>query len=65
MNDTIKERERIKEIIKRKIEATLGSNRQQTRKSLYRRNRITFLLEKLEDDILFLIDNPGYKRKTS
>ena len=60
MNEENQERERIKEIIIRKIEASIETREKRIK---YKQNRNTALLKKLEDDILFLIDNPNYERK--
>ena len=59
--ETIKERERIRKIVERKIDELI-SYREETIKRVHRRN--IPLLEKLKDDIFFLIDNPNYVRKT-
>lgn len=56
-SDTLTERERIKAIIETKIEAVIEWRQQKKRK------RFIFVLEKLKRDLLFLIDNPNYKRK--
>ena len=60
--EVLKERERIREIIKRKIEALIKFRLENIS---HKKLRYIGMLEKLEDDLLFLIDNPDYKRKTN
>ena len=62
------ETERIKEIINRKFERDLKERKKllkKCREKNHKRIKEGFSrLEKLQDDILFLIDNPNYKRKS-
>ena len=54
------ERERIRRVIQRKFFYII-----KIRKKLkYRKRRLIPLFEKLMGDILFLVDNPNYVRKT-
>lgn len=58
--EIITERERCKEIVKRKID-TLISWREESIKS--KEKRLIYIFNHLRDDIIFLIDNPNYVRK--
>ena len=55
--ETLKERERCKAVMINKIDAVIKWREQKKRK------RFIFVLEKLKNDLSFLIDNPNYKRK--
>ena len=57
--EILKDRERIKDIISRKTEATI-KYREEHIKHRDRINRSDF--QRLADDIIFLIDNPDYVR---
>ena len=58
--EILNERERIKEIIQRKFFYTI----KQRKKIKHRKRRLISLFNKLEQDILFSINNPDYVRKT-
>ena len=59
-SDTLAERERIKDIIDKKIESHI-----QYRQSVIKnkRRQAISVFERLREDIFFLIDNPNYKTK--
>lgn len=57
LTDTLKERDRIKKLIISKIDA-----RVEWRKKHIKKTGVTFIFEKLKDDLLFLIDNPDYQK---
>ena len=59
--DVLAERERCKAIVEKKIGAVIFYREEKIKR---RHRRLTFLFKKLLDDILFLIDNPNYVRKT-
>ena len=54
-----KERERIKALVERKIKAIID-----WRNKYRRKVRLTYVFEKLKEDLDFHIDNPDYIRKT-
>lgn len=56
-SEIIKERERIKEILARKLQRLV-----ELRKKSHRRYTFEGIFNKLENDIIFLIDNPDYVR---
>ena len=60
---TLIERDRIKAIIIRKIESLIKEKEKYNKESHKRKENIC-RLNKLQDDILFLVDNPDYVRKT-
>lgn len=53
------ERERCKGIIKRKFSALIKWREENIK---HKKRRNTYMLERLRDDILFLIDEPDYVR---
>ncbi len=57
--DIQKDRERIKKMIERKIEASIDCTLKRVG-----RQKTARILNKLKSQIIFLIDNPNYKRKT-
>ena len=54
----MKERERIKKIVERKIDVIIAQRSKLKRK----RSRLPSLFEELKDNLFFLIDNPDYVR---
>lgn len=60
-NEVLIERERCRNIVITKIEAVIKFRQEDIRS---RKRRAISIFEKLEDDILFKIDNPDYMRKT-
>ena len=58
--DILTERERCKAIIESKIDDRVKWRR----KNIHKRGT-TSIMEKLKDDLIFLIDNPDYKKKES
>ena len=55
-----KERQRCREIVERKIDAVIRQREKLKRK----KGRNISQLERLKENILFLIDNPDYENKT-
>jgi len=55
--EVLKERKRCKAVVNKKIDAVIKWRLQKKRK------RFIFVLRKLKDDLIFLIDNPNYKPK--
>ena len=58
--ETLKERERCKEIVSRKINTLIGWREESIK---HKEKRLIYIFNHLRDDILFLIDNPNYVRK--
>ena len=58
--EVLKERERIKGIIARKIDAVI----EYRKKRIKHKNKGTSDFERLKDNIFFLVDNPDYTRES-
>lgn len=56
----MKERERVKAIVVRKIDAVIESREKSVKSA---RRRLSGRFEQLKDDIVFLIETPDYVRK--
>jgi hypothetical protein len=56
--EVLKERERCKEIVERKFNAVIKLREER----VIRKRRFSGYFRKLENDIVFLIDNPDYVR---